>query len=69
MRDIEKRVEEGARLMAKHSRVDMSAGELLTFRGKFIIKEMESGKDAAVLEMIHEVFCFGVSVGQRVKNN
>lgn len=59
MRDIEKRVEEGKRLIrTDHKRMDMSFSELASFH-----KMIKSGED--MTDIIGKAFYLGVSVGAR----
>ena len=59
MRDIEKRVEEGKRVIrTNHKRMDMSFSELASFH-----KMIKSGED--MTDIIGKAFYFGASVGAR----
>lgn len=69
MRNIEKRIKESQKIIAKNTRSDISMRELYAFIDTFNKTADEAGIDNALIETIGNCFLFGVAAGRRLEKS
>lgn len=67
MRDMNKQMEQGRKIIRAHERADLRGDEVIRLKDDFDKMAYEKGFNASIYRLICDVFYFGVAVGYRTR--